>query len=78
MGIDKQEALLTEFFLICIETDSWNWKMLVLANVMVVCVLPLTVLGTFTLGTPGVDMGLLKKIPKAVYDRSEPVLPWFS
>lgn len=52
--------------------------MLVLANVMVVSVLPLTVLGTFTLGIPGVDMGLLKKIPKAVYDRSEPALPWFS
>lgn len=52
--------------------------MLGLTNVMVVFVLPLAMLGTFPPGIPEVDMGLLKKIPKAWYGRSEPVLPWFS
>ena len=50
----------------------------VLANVRVVSVLLLTVLGTFPPGIPRVDKGLLKEAPKAVCGRSEPVLPWLS
>lgn len=51
---------------IYIETDSWNWKMLVLANVALVSVLLFTLLGAFSPCIPGVGMGLLKKIPKPV------------
>lgn len=50
----------------------------VLANVRVVSVLLLTVLGTFPPGIPEVDKGLLKEAPEAVCGRSEPVLPWLS